>query len=155
MPSNISIPLAQIKLGKHKQRSQMCEVLTDDGRWVDIEIPAKFSCVDDEHSKMAFLLDPENQYWAEDNNWHQLLTEKSQLPLALRKQSVYQDGQNDEKEISKLGNDLFRLTWYQKKMEQFEKIKQSEVWNKLVLIVTIMCVTILIIVAIRYLKGGG
>jgi len=148
-----SIPIPQIKLGKRKERSQMCEVFTDDGRWKDKELPALNSCVDDESVGIAFLLDPENQYLAEDNNWHQLITEKSQIPLSLRKQNIYQGGHNDKAELAQLGNDLFKLTAEQKQAERFKNAQASEAWNKFLWIVSIVCGTMVLIAGMRYLWG--
>ena len=151
MPS--SIPLPQIKFGKRKERSQMCELFTDDGRWVDVELPALNSCVDDEPFSKAYLLDPENQFLAEDNNWHQLITEKSQIPLSLREQNIYQNGENDEKELEALSNSLFRLTAEQKQAEQFKKAQSTEAWNKFLWIVSIVMGSLILIAGMRYLWG--
>lgn len=127
----------------------MCEVLTDDGRWIDKELPALYSCVDDEPTGMAFLIDPDNQFLAEDGNWHQLLTEKSEIPLCLRKQSVYQDGKNDEDELNDLGNNIFGLTFEKRQAEAVANAKASDVWNKLTWIVSIGCGTLLLIAGMR------
>lgn len=148
-----NIPLPTIKFGKRKERSQMCEILTDDGRWVDKELPALYSCVQDEQSGLAFLIDPQNQYLSEDNTWHQLLSEKSQVPICLREKSIFQDGDNDEKELNDISDQLFVLTSEQAQAEQFEKARQSEVWNKILWIVSIICGVMLLLGAMNYFKG--
>jgi len=131
----------------------MCEIFTPDGRWIDKELPALNSCVDDEVVGTAFLLDAKNQFLAEDNNWHQLITEKSQIPLCLREQSIYQDGKNDETELKTLSDDLFRLTAEQKMAEQFKKAKQDVMGGRIVLIVSIIFSAFVLIAGMRYLWG--
>jgi hypothetical protein len=148
-----SIPLPTIKLGKRKERSLMCEVFTDDGRWVDREMPALSSCVDDEATGMTYLIDGDNQFLAEDNNWHQLLTEKSQIPLCLRKTSVYQDGKNDDVELKAVSDDIFKLAFSQRQMEALKKAKSEDVWTKFTWIVSIVCGTILIIAMAHQFLG--
>jgi len=149
-----NIPIPQIKWGKRKERSVICEALTDDGRWVDREMPALSSCVDDEVAGMAFLLDDENQYLAEDGNWHQLISEKSQVPICLRKISKYHDGNKDDEQLKGVSDDIFGLTYQQKQMEALENINKSDAWDKLYRIVIIISSTILIIVGIRWAAGG-
>jgi len=154
MPS--SIPIPQIKFGKRKERSVMCEVFRDDGKWTVVELPALYSCVDNDMVKpgVAFLIDADNQYLAEDGNWHQLITEKSQIPICLRKVNMYQDGKNDDKELEELGNELFIQTFEEKQVEAIEKAQQADKWDKVQRIVIIVCATILVIVGIRWITGG-
>jgi len=147
----VNIPLT-IKLGKRKERSQMCELMTTDGRWTDIELPVS-GCLDYEKPRLSFLIDSQNQYLAEDNQWHQLLTENSVIPICLRKRSVYQDGENDEKELSELGDQLYEQRYNQAKAEQFEIAKQSESWNKFLWLVSIVCGTMLIVAAMNFIGG--
>ena len=151
MPS--SIPLPRIKFGKIKERSQMCEVLTDDGRMIDKEFPVLYSCMDDESTGMAYMISPENQYKAEDGTMHQILTEKSQVPVCLRSEHYLNDGVNDEKELENIGNEIFGLTFDQKMAEGYQKISDSSGWNKIILIVSIVMVTLLLIVGITTLWG--
>lgn len=142
-----------INLGKRKERSQMCELFTDDGRLIDMELPALNSCVDSESLGIAFLLDPQNQFLAEDNNWHQLITEKSQIPLSLRNQAIVKDGEQTIAELNLLGDGLFKLTAEQKQAEQFRKAQSTEVWNKFLWIVSIVCGSFVIIAGMRYIWG--
>ena len=153
MPLPNSIPIPTIKLGKRKARSQMCEVFTDDGRWLDKEYPALYSYVEDEEAGMTYILDPENQFKAEDNTMHQLLTEKSAIPLCLRQANAYQDkdGVAKTNDLVTLGNDLFRLTSKQKMAEQFRAIQVNDAWNKFIWIVSIVCGSMVVIAGMRYL----
>ena len=148
-----SIPLPKISLGKTKERSQMCEVFTIDGRLPDKELVVGSGCADDEKTGLAFILDPQNQYLAEDNTWHQLVSENSQIPICLRETSMYQDGDNDEKELETLGNDIYKQRYNQAKAEQFEIAKQSESWNKFLWLVTIVFGSLLCIAAMQYIWG--
>jgi len=151
MPS--SIPLPQLKFGKRKERSLVCEVFTDDGRWPNKELPVLNSCADDANVGMSFIIDPDNQFLAEDGNWHQLVSEKSEIPICLRKESTLQDGKDDEGELKQLGHDIFRVSFKKELAEALENAKQSEAWNKLTWIVSIVCGTVLIIFMMQYLGG--
>lgn len=148
-----SIPIPRITLGKRKERSQMCEILTDDGRWIDQELPALYSCVDWEDKGISFLLDSNNQYLAEDDNWHQLLSEKTQVPLCFRQTSIYQDGKDDEKDLKAVSGQLFKLTREDAKAQQFKKAKENEVWNRVVWAISIVCGTMLAIAAMQHFWG--
>ena len=130
----------------------MCEILTDDGRWIDKEYPALSSCVIDEQTRMAFLLDSANQYEAEDANDHQLLTEKSQIPLSLRVPSRYKD--KDKKEMKVLRDSIFRMIFRQKQTEGIEEVKTQDTWDKVYKVVIVISATILVIVGIRWMAGG-
>jgi len=131
----------------------MCELLTDDGRWIDVELEAGASYVDWEETRMAFLIDPENQFLAEDNNWHQLLTEKSQIPLSLRKQSVFQDGKNDEEELKLLGDEIFSQSFEERIAEEMEKANKNLSWEKFYKLACILAGTFLLALGMHYLWG--
>ncbi len=149
-----SIPLPSIKLAKKKDRAIIGEIFTDDGRIVDRELPSKVAgCVDDEKMGNAFLIDSEQQYMAEDGEWHQLFSEKSQIPLSYRVQSKLLDGVNDEKEMNRLGNEIFVQAFEQKQMEWIEKAQVNDTMDKLMTIIIIVCVTGAIIVGMSYLWG--
>ena len=145
-----NIPVPQIKFGKRKTRSQMFEILTIDGRWIDVELPVSFNCSDDEARGGAFLLDSDNQYEAEDGTMHQIVSEKSLIPICMISQSKLLDGKNDDAELKKISEDVFNLTFEQKKAEQFAKLKKNEIWDKALWIVSIVCGTFLVIAAFNY-----
>jgi len=150
MPATISVPT--IKWGKRKERSQMCEVLTVDGRWIDKELPALNNCVDDGHR--AFLLDANNQYYCEeDKTWHQILNELDQVPLSLREKSYLSDGKIDDEDLKAVGDDLFKLTSEQAQAEEYRKAKTNDAWNKLMWLFTIVFGALVIIAGMAYLKG--
>ena len=69
--------------GKLKQRSQMCELFTDDGQIKVVEYDVLKSCVDDPLTGVGYLLDADDQFMAKDRQWYQILYEKSSLPVCL------------------------------------------------------------------------
>ena len=149
----LSIPLPTIKFGKRKERSQMCVLLTEDGRWVEKEYPVANGVIVDEVAGQKWLIMPDNLYLADDGNWYQILTEMSQIPLCPRHPSHLTDGENDEDELSKISNDLFRVTFEDKKTEQFDKANQSAIWNKMLWAISIVCGTMLLFAAISWFGG--
>ena len=153
MPS-LNIGFRSPLTGKKKERSEVCEVLTDDGRWVNREMSALYSCVDDEGTGAAFIIDGENQYYdPEDGCWHQLIHEKSEIPICMRKQNALQDGNGDETERAKLGDKIFVTAFGQRISEAIEAAHESEMMNKAVMIVSIICGTILIFFAFNFFGG--
>lgn len=150
-----SIPLPTLKWGKKKERSVICEYMTDDGRGVDREVPALISCADDESIGQAYLIDLDNQFFdVQDKTWHQLISEKTQVPICLIKDNQLSDGSNDEKDMEEFSNGIFETAFWQKLTEGVEKAKNTELYNKLMWIVSIICATILIIAGITFIKGG-
>lgn len=150
-----SIPIPRITLGKVKERSIMCNIRTIDGRFRVIELPAQENCVIWEgltHPK-KFLINPKNQFQAEDGHWHQTYDERSQIPLCLREQSYLKDGDNDAAELKEIGHQLFKITSDQTEAEQYEKLSQGETWNKVMWIISIVCGTMLLIAGMNYLGG--
>jgi len=153
MPS--SIPLPSLKFGKRKGRSLICEVFTEDGRWFDKELPVELGCVDSSAPVFAGIIDPENQFQAADGTWHQLISEKSDIPICLRKKSIYEDGNQDEEDKKKVRDGIFRVAFKKEQAEALENAKASEAWNRLTAIVTIVCVTLFLIVGMTFLRGCG
>lgn len=159
MPS--AIPIPRISLGKRKERSQMSELLTSDGRWLDKEYPAEYRSVVDEEGGSVYLIDEENQYLNEESYWVQLMVETSSLPLPLKTGKSL--GSDDEEKVKDklelLGDDLFQLSSKRKTSELFEKMGKDEMWHKIMWLISIPCGTFLIIAAFRYIpmlfgKGG-
>lgn len=149
-----SIPIPQLKFGKRKVRSQMCVLLTEDGRWDEKEYPVAHGVIEDEQAGLKWLIMPDNQYLADDGYWYQILTEMSQVPLCPRNPSFLTDGKNDDKELGEIANELFGITFEDKKTEQFLKAGQSVVWDKIMWIVSIVCGSMIIFAAIRWFAGG-
>lgn len=80
-----TITLPALKWGKRKERSQMSEIFTLDGKIVEREILALRACLDDPDFGNGFLADAGNQYKAENGKYTiQLLQEHSAFPLTTK-----------------------------------------------------------------------
>lgn len=136
-----------IKFGKTKQRSQMCEVFTEDGRILTMELEVLRGCADDPTSKQAFILDSSNQYVnIEDKTWTQPLWEPSTKPLRM----INQD--NDE-DLEKLIDEIYNETWHNTIHDQYENVKKNEMENKIVWVVSLVCTAAVIIALIQWAGG--
>jgi hypothetical protein len=95
-------------IGKTKTRSQMCEVFTEDGRIVDLEIPVLKGCVAADDKCSAWLMDPENQVQDESTGiWYQVYGERSTIPMEVIKDLP--DPTKDE--YTKLIQKIFHESW--------------------------------------------
>ena len=95
-------------IGKTKTRSQMCEVYTEDGRLIDIEIPVLKGCAADDEKCSAWLLDPSNQVQDEATGmWYQVIGERSTIPMEVIKNLPDLDTQEYKKLIDK----IFHESW--------------------------------------------
>jgi len=137
-----------VKLGKRKQRSQMCELFTEDGRIIDIEMDVLRSCVDDPNSKQAFLIDAVNQYVnMDDKAWTQVLWEPSAYPLRMI------NPQEEADDFEKLSDQIYEETWSNTKQDQYDKAKKDEQGNRVTWIVSIVCTAAVIISLIQWAGG--
>ena len=95
-------------IGKTKTRSQMCEVFTEDGRIIDMEVPVLKGCAADDDKCSAWLLDPSNQVQDESTlTWFQPIGERSTIPM-----EVINDLPDlDTKEYQKLIDKIFHESW--------------------------------------------
>ena len=134
-----NIPLPVIHWGKRKERSQMCEIFTDDGRIVIDEMAVIKSCVDDDTREEGFLLDSDDQFLGEDNHWYQILYEKSALPVCMIGNKVAQ-----EANLTSVLNQLFLESQESAKEEQYRLAGKNVWWDRIVVIVSIASVTALI-----------
>ena len=147
-----TVTLPSVKWGKRKDRSQMCEVFTVDGRWKDVELPALINCVDD--GQRGFLLDPANQYYCEeDKTWHQPITEISQVPLSFRVTNDLSDGKSDKSDLKKVSDGIFKITSEQAQAEQYRIANTNSAWNKLMWLFTIVFGSIVIVAGMMFLRG--
>jgi len=155
MPLPSSIPIPRISFGKVKERSLMCIISTQARKIRIKELPVLNSCVywEELNPALKFLIDINNQYLGPDNNWYQVYSENSYIPLALRTGHYLQDGKDDEKEKKEIKNQLFKITSRQTEAEQFKKAKENDAWNKLMWIVSIVFGSLVIVAGIVYLGG--
>jgi len=142
-PQNASV---SIKFGKRKQRSQVCEMFTDDGRLPTVEWDVLRGCIDDAVKGMGFLIDGGNQFLDEQGSWVQLLGERSIIPICLIKSA-------DETDLKGLKDQIFHESHEEAKVEQYRRAIQSEFMNKILWMITIPCVTFLLIFAAEHFKG--
>jgi len=130
----------------------MCDLLTDDGRLVELEILAEYSCMVDDTLRLGWLIDSDNQYLAPDGTWRQILTEKSMIPVSTRKESAHLgDGESDSLEL--LDNDVFKLAAEDAVADQFRKADQNSLLDKLQWIVSVVCGTFLILGTMVWIGG--
>ena len=155
MPLPTTIPIPRITFGKTKERSLMCIISTQARRIRIKELPVLNSCVywEELNPALKFLIDVDNQYLGPDNNWYQVYSENSIIPLDLITQNYLKDGQNDEKEKKAIKNRLFKVTSRQTEAEQFKKANENDAWNKLMWIVSIVFGSLVIVAGIVYLGG--
>ena len=154
LPSVISVP--RINWGKRKDRSVMGNFRTIDGQFIiGKELTADENCAvwEDLIYPKKFLIDPENQYQAEDGHWHQTYDIRSQIPLSLRKPSSLKDGKNDADELSKISDQIFGVTSDHTEFGLYKKLEDGDQWNKLTWIISIVCGSLLIIAGMHYLWG--
>ncbi len=154
-----SIPVPQVKLGKRKERSQMWEMHTIDGRNVDIELNVLQGCCDDPEHGKAFLIDPQNQYTNEQGYWVQIGSENSLMPLCMIEDTKILGNQNkpgtsdDDTLITDLVDQLFHEASEARKEKVWSKVNKNVMLEKLTWLIAIPCITALLAFAIIAIKG--
>jgi hypothetical protein len=123
-----NIPLPRVSFGKRKQRSQMCEVFTDDGRIILVEHEVLRGCVADYQKGMGFILDSDNQMVNEDGYWSQVLGERCTIPMCMIKPSNIKD-------LRALVNQISHETRAAAKMAEYEKANKNKFMEKIIWIV--------------------
>ena len=142
------VTIPTINWGKRKQRSQMCEIFTDDGRIVNVELDVLKSCVDDPDKGIGFLLDSDDQFIEEDKQWHQILYEKSSLPICMISGLDIKEG-----ELGKTLDQIFHESQEEAKLRQYERAAKNTIMDKLVWIISIICSAAVIMFAINHFGG--
>src|SRR3972149_9772703 len=138
-----SVPLPSLKWGKRKERSQMCEFFTVDGRNKDVELPVLNNIADD--GLRAYLIDADNLYYdPDDKTWHQLINEVDYEPLQLRVDHPHAEFEN-------IGDNLFRITSEQAQAEQYRKAKLNNAWDKIVTLFAIVFSALVVVAGIVYI----
>lgn len=137
-----TLTIPTIKWGKRKDRSQICESFTEDGRIITVELPVLRGCVDDEKSGQGFILDAGNQYTNEDNYWTQVLWERSSFPVCM-----IDDSKNPD--LSKLINQIYKESKKQAQLDQFIEAAKNAMSDRLSWIIAMVCGTFLIIAAMQ------
>lgn len=138
-----SIPIPQVRWGKRKQRSQMCELNTDDGRILLVEFDVLRGCIDDDVKELAFLLSTDNQYLGDDGQWYQILGEQSTKPIC----PLVPDDTNLNNQIE----NIFRESHEGAKINCYRLARKKQFMDRLLWLITIPAVTLLIVYALEYL----
>jgi len=148
MSTTLKLPVRSITIGvgKHKKRSQMCEMFTDDGRIFPVEFEVLRGCMDDTALGMGFLCDSENQFTNEAGDWVQLLGERSMVPLCPIRPT-------DSTDLQELRNKIWHETHEDAKVKQYELAANKDRLNKITTLIAIPCITILLIYAIQTFGG--
>jgi len=136
MPAT-SIPIPQLKFGKRKERSQVNEVFTDDGRIVTVELDVQNGCQVDEPRQKAFFISPENQYTSEMGVWTQIIDENSSIPFDAIEPIEIEDLQD-------LENKIYHESAENAKTNQYIRAANDTKMDKLMWIVVIVCCTFII-----------
>jgi len=140
------IVIPTLKWGKRKQRSQMFEIFTEDGRIEVPELPVLRACASHESSGQAFILNAGNQYLAEDGTWHQICGERSCLPA-----ETIETSETTDEDLTKLVDQVYDASQEQAKLEEYLRADKSTLVEKLVWIVAIVVTGFVIIAAMRWL----
>lgn len=142
-----SIPIPIIKFGKTKEKSQLCEVFTIDGRQRQIDFPAKTTFIDD--GERAFLINENNQYFDKQVGvWVQPIFAAHVIPLQFREKDPLADNINDDQQYKNLVDNLFKITAEEKQSKQYAEANANEAWGKFIWIITIVFGTLLAVAAI-------
>ena len=141
-----AIPLPSIKWGKRKDRSQMSESFTEDGRIVSVELDVMRDAAVNDDAKLAFLLDAENQFLAEDGTWRQVLWERTCYPVCMVKPGKDPD-------MKKLLNQIYKESKEIAISDEFKKSGQENKMSGFLWIVSIICATFIIIAGMNFLGG--
>lgn len=139
--ANFNFP-PKIVWGKHKPRSQMCDMFTEDGKIVDIEMDVARACLDDDIRNNAFLADSTNQYRGESGAWVQPLWERTAFPIACR------TPRSDE-DFTDLLDNLFAEAYEIKEAEQFKKAREDQggkaLWTVCIVMGSLLVVSAMIV----------
>lgn len=148
----------RIKKGKKTTRTQMCDVHTDANIIAERNIPVEFNSIQEHGVELAWFIDPKCQYLGDDGVYHQVLTEKSIVPLF-----AWQG--NGGKEIAKevmaaralavdaRRNEIVNLASRDKIRQAFKKHGQGMQMERLQTIVSFVCGTMLILGTMVWVGG--
>lgn len=144
----LAIPIPQVKFGKRKERSQMCEIFTEDGRIVDTELDVLHGSI--QNTKLttqdAFIISAENQFYdMEDGTWKQQINELSAAPICMIKTLD---------DVEKRADEIFKNARISAQTEKLKEAARQWLWEKLTWVISIVCGTFIIIAAMQYFEGG-
>ncbi len=136
-----------IRLGKKRDRSQMCKIYTDDGRRVTHEGDVEMGCILDHDRRKAFLQDPDNQFRSlKDGQWYQILGERSSIPICLIKPTNVDD-------LKKSFSKIYRACKENAKFQQYIDAKKQGPLDKLIWLAAIGISGMVLYYAMRHFWG--
>ncbi len=160
MPS-ISLPQVKWAGGKRKERSQMTEMHTSDGRNMSLELESiPGACLELRKQKL-FLTDIANQYINEEGYYVQVLWEEQTMPLCMVEHTKILGVDNrpgpedDSKLLLKKLNQMFHETSEQEKLRLWLDAKKNSIMTMLMWLVAMPCAaTLLIFAMVWFFKRG-
>ena len=141
-----SIPLPSIKWGKRKDRSQMSESFTEDGRIVSVELDVMRASMVNDNAQVGFLLDAENQYLTEDGTWIQVLWERTCYPVCMVKPGKDPD-------LGKLMGQIYDESKDLEIASQFKKADKKDKMTTALWMISIFSGTMIIIAGMMVFGG--
>ncbi len=143
-----------ISFGKRKQRSQMCEIFTDDGRIISIEQEVAKGHMVDTNKELGFLIDGANQLLGKDNNWYQILGEKDCRPLPLVTGRAAEDKKGSDKDPLRTQiEQLFAETLEDAKFKQYMLARKNIMLEKLTQLVAVVLTAFLLYIVMQHFWG--
>ena len=139
-----AITLPTLKWGKRKERSQMAEVFTEDGRIATYEFDVLQTCIDEPDKGIAFMLDAENQFSGDGGVWYQILWERTCYPV-----SMIVTGKDPD--LEKLMNQIPAETYDRESELQLNKVNKANKMTPWLWIISIVVSGFIVIAGLRYL----
>lgn len=139
-----AITLPTLKWGKRKERSQMAEVFTEDGRIATYEFDVLQTCIDEPDKGIAFMLDAENQFSGDGGVWYQILWERTCYPV-----SMIVTGKDPD--LEKLMNQIHSETYDRESELQLNKVNKANKMTPWLWIISIVVSGFIVIAGLRYL----
>lgn len=135
--------------GKVKTKTQMCLLITNYGDVVAKELPTFLQLALDHKEKKAYLMDWDEQLMGEDGAMYQVIYEKSSLPVCFTG-----DPEVKIEELDGVIDKMFEDSFQVKMTEDINNANRDGTWDKIMIIISIVCATILIIAFMQWRSGG-
>lgn len=144
-----SIPIPQINFGRVKAKTQMVLLITNYGEVVRREMETFLQTVIDHKSKKAYLMDWEEQMLGEDGQMYQVIYEKSCLPVCFT-----DEPETKEEQLETVLNNIFEESFQMKINTDLENAGKNLIWDKITLIISLVCGTILVVAFMQWRAGA-
>lgn len=143
--------LSIVKKIKGNAVIQNCLIFTDAARVRQIELEVASGATIDHERHNAFKIDFEEQYLGEDGKWYQVIYERSALPVYFK---TGYDKDKEEQMLNSIGVTL-EESFQRKINEDYEAAQKGTLYDKLIILASIICVTALIGAALGFLSNRG